>query len=149
MKLSSLPITTNLASRLFALGIRYESVFYWYQEKYQDFLTLFETGKSQNTMPWKQHIGKPSFENQNIFKEYPAYCCNELGEMLPGFIKTKDDMYYLQFEKKPDKWEYFYINYNLSKLVSVIGKTEQDARALLLIHIIENKYIDISQTIIK
>lgn len=149
MKLASLPITVNMAIALSNLGIKYDSVFYWYQEKYIDYLTLFETGKSQNTMPWKQHIGKPSLENANIYKEYPAYTCNELGEILPGFIKINGIIYFLRFERVSEKWNYFYEDYDLKKLISVTALTEQDARAVLLINIIERNYIDISQTIIK
>jgi hypothetical protein len=149
MKLASLPISINLAEALYQLGIRYDSVFYWYQEKFHEGLTLFETGKDQLTMLWKQHIGRPSFENRNVLKEYSAYTCNELGEILPGFITSQTDRYFISFGRNNKNWDYFYESYYHNKLFIVSAPTEQDARAMLLIKIIENKYIDVSKTIIK
>ena len=149
MRLATLVITLEAAERLYEIGIRADSVLWWYQEKAPQGQTLFETGISQKTMPWKLHITMPSKENRNIFKEYPAPSASEIGEMLPGFIQSNNITYFLRFERMSKEWKYMYQNYDGKMLCNVLGKTEADARAALLTNILWNKFIDITQTIIK
>jgi hypothetical protein len=149
MKLASLAISLELAENLYEYGIRNESILYWYQEKFIPQTELFASGQSQKTMPWKIHASRPSKENKNVYKEFAAFTCSELGDLLPGFIKKDGITYFLRFVRHEKEIEYCYQDYNDKKLVTVLGKNEQDSRASLLCNILWNKFIDISQTMIK
>lgn len=149
MKLASLVISVELAESLYDFGIRNESVLYWYQDKFTPQPELFASGQSQKTMTWKTHIGRPSKESKAVFKEFSAYTCSELGDILPGFIKKDGITYFLRFYKGEKEWSYLYEDKDFNYIVRVVGKTEQDARAALLVFILWNKIIDVSQTIVK
>ena len=70
--------------------------------------------------------------------------------MLPGFIEYNGIKFYLQLRKDDKKWAYFYAEDNSKNcLITASGRTEQNARASLLIGILKTKLIDVSQTIIK
>lgn len=150
MRLTSLVISFDLAQTLYDAGIHNESVFYWFQEKAPEGQTLFETGVSQKTMPWKIHVGKPSKESRNIYKEIPAPTCSEIGDMLPGVIVKEGITYYIGFFRTDKKeWLYFYKDKEnkAPNLVNTLGKTEQDARAALLNMLLWNKFINLTDTI--
>jgi hypothetical protein len=150
MKLESLVITSYEAEILFNLGLKQVSCFYWYQDKVPNEPELFKKDITQFMMPWKLSIGKASNNNHEVFKEFSAYTSSELGEMLPNFLFTNNICYKLYYVFKGTKWEYTYHDVDRNESLSFItASTEQDARAMLLIQIIEKKYIDISQTIIK
>jgi hypothetical protein len=147
MKLTSLVVSVHIAQRLKNFNLSIISCFYWHQEKITEDPQLFANDISQNMMPWKLTIGKPDYI---VYKELSAYCASELGELLPRCIVALGIEYILSYLFHNQKWEYFYYDIETNKnLISVSASTEQDARALLLIAIIENKYIDISQTLIK
>jgi hypothetical protein len=147
MKLASLVISLDLAQSLFDFGIHNESILYWYQERYVPHLELFLTGQSQQTMTWKIHIGRPSKENKNVFKEVAAFTCSELGNILPGFIKKNGIVYFFRTFRSEKEWECCYQDYNDKKLTGVLGKNETDARGALLFNILWNKFIDITDTL--
>lgn len=149
MRLATLAISLEAAERLYEIGIRTDSVLWWYCEKAPVGATLFETGISQKTMPFKLHIAQPSKDNRNVFKEYPAPTSQELLEMLPGFIQNNNITYFLRFERSGKEWKYKYENYDGKMLCNVLGKNEAEARAALLTLILWQKYINISETIIK
>lgn len=150
MKFASLVISLEMAQNLFDNGIRNESCFYWYQEKAPEGKTLFETGISQKTMPWKLHISRPSKGNRNIYKELPAYTSQELGEMMPGFIKKDGNVYYPRFYRTEKKeWQYCYEDQNMKTIANSLGKTEAEARAALLNFILWNKFINLTDTLIQ
>ena len=148
MILASLVISFEIAKNLYEFGIRNESVLYWYQEKYNPQPELFASGQSQKTMPWKIHISRPSKENRNVFCEYPAFTCSELGDIIPSFIKKDGIMYYFRTIRHEKEWECTFQDFNDKKLTESRGKTETDARGSLLVNLLWNKLIDISQTII-
>jgi hypothetical protein len=154
MKLASLVISVDLAKKLHDLNIKLISCFYWYQEKVSSELELFKSDMTQFMMPWKLSIGRPSNELHNIHKEYPAYCTSEVGEILPVTLITNSLNYQLTYRYTGKQWVYRYIKSSSGfepafELISVSASTEQDARARLLIDIIEKGYISISDTIIK
>jgi hypothetical protein len=151
MRFKDLGISIKFAERLYDLGVRFDSVLYWYEERPDTNLALFIDQKypDREVSVWKLNVGKPSHEKRNIYKEVSAYCCNELGEMLPGFIEQNGTRFYLQFKKHEKKWEYYYIDNSGNELINASANNEHDARAKLLIKAIEDKYIDVSQTIIK
>jgi hypothetical protein len=149
MRLANIAISVETAARLYEIGIRADSILYWFQELAPQEQTLFETGITQKTMPFKLHIAQPSKENKNIFKEFPAPTCQELGEMLPGFIQKDGITYFLRFERTGKEWKYMYQDYDNKMLCNVLGKNEVEARAALLTLILWQKFIDITDTIIK
>jgi hypothetical protein len=151
MRFKALSISITHALRLYELGVRLDSVLYYFQEVAESSPVLFGEVKNQDSMLWRLHVGKASHENPNIFKEVAAYCTNELGEMLPGFIKIQECTYFLNFKKVSVKtgWQYYYSDYQDNILITAKSETEQDARAKLLIACIEAGYITIEDTIIK
>jgi hypothetical protein len=147
MILETLAITTNLSMRLFNLGLKQVSAFYWYQEKLPNDPELFNKTLIQASMPWKFSVGKPA-NVSNIYKIFSAYTSSELGEILPLFIVSVK--YKITFTFRGKFWIYRYDEVESGReFIRVSALTEQDARALLLIHILENHYIDLSQIIIK
>ena len=130
MKLENQVCNLELSKKLKELGVKKDSVWFW----------QFNDKEGE-----RLGIGKYSLErfNPNIFqsyKDYPAFTVAELGEMLPDAIND-DELY---TSKHGNKWYVEYMNLPEDKpecLRSLFAKTEADARAEMLIWLIENKHI--------
>lgn len=78
-----------------------------------------------------------------------AFSVAELGEMLPAYINHQGARYYLFFEKTVISkgecrvWHTYYKSSSDDFLKLIIG-TEADARAEMIIYLLENKLIDVS-----
>ena len=79
--------------------------------------------------------------------EYPAYSCAELGEILPARLNLKEasEAVYLYSLKFPDKFEVFYRDFDT--WISFHDKNEANARSKMLIHLIENKLMELPNEI--
>lgn len=68
-----------------------------------------------------------------------AFTVAELGEMLPFRLRLPDNDHWLRCSKSDDFWEVRYVTYHKFEGAwhIVQGKTEADARAKMLIHLIE------------
>ncbi len=112
----------ELARKLKELGVKQESLFYW-QQHYQ------EMKGDVSASSFK--ITQTKTESEKGMRCFSAFTVAELGEMLPqysSFTKVEDFL-----------WEgYEQINGNIEEYS---GTTEADARAKMLIYLLENKLI--------
>lgn len=131
MTLEKKVTSLDLSKRLKELGVKQESLFYW----------SFYKDQSQVLYP-----------QQEVFKESwkldPNYCSAftvaELGEMLPDKIRPENqwDHYILYSMKNTSDGEWV-VRYEINKTVwcATAGDTETNARAKMLIYLLENKLI--------
>ena len=137
MKLEDQVVSLELAKRLKELGVKQESLFYWVN------------GLISNA----EHAIECQYENRNKGTRHSissAFTVAELGEMLPWRIDGKDITdkrrkiaYFLEYEAGGMSVCYTH-HLNVTKvLVERIAETEADARAKMLIYIIENNLITV------
>jgi hypothetical protein len=118
MKLKDQCCALELAKRLKELGVPQNSIFVWeYEDDHCYGIKFFPYAVVPNDF--------------NSFKLYSAYTVAELGEMLPDFVELT--------KIKNIKIATIYSEDNgTENNVSVIDDTEANARAKMLIHLIEN-----------
>lgn len=152
----------ELSKRLFELGFKSNHIFDW-REMLND-----ETKKLYKTIyyvGWKKRYGEivywePGFDFDDetyIFNTYPAYTTAELGALLPREIEhNKNDWsraYYILYaysspiDDKPSEPSVWYEDNDLHGDDMILhgtgAVTEADARAQMLIWLIENDKIKI------
>jgi hypothetical protein len=147
MKLEQQVCSLDLAKRLKELGVKQESYFHWYQGFRAEW-HLGDTGEMMNHAVDVGQMTAPQFVSASA----SAFTVAELGEMLPKTIKKisvrgvpqKSD-YYLDISwcESDKKWRYSYSNPTYNACVDMWFETkEADARAKMLIYLIENKLIN-------
>ncbi len=138
MNLESQVCSLDLAKRLKELGVKQESIF-----RYD---------------VWQERATLRYFTEEPIISgeiPYAAFTSTELGEMLPDCIRadklfnngntTLMDLngHFIKSSKKDDEYK-IYID-GLTKITIFFSKNEANARANMLIHLIENKLITIEE----
>lgn len=148
MKLENQVTSLELSKKLKELGVKQESLFYYQGSKDE---IQKEKGYSLDfKMPYQ------SQEVVNI----SAFTVAELGEMLPMYIENVDvdkllglksknktidaELVFTKFRN--NDWTYYYMEHKthgicINNSSTNCGKTEADARAKMLIYLIENKLI--------
>lgn len=120
MRLEDQVCSLQLAKRLQSLATTQESAFAWYL---RDNELIFA--------PWVR--------NDPHQPSVAAFTVAELGDMLPYEFKTAEGRWWLQMERYHDKSRVYYINTKSGTfLVDTYDVTEADARAKMLIYLIEN-----------
>lgn len=133
MKLENQVCSLELAKKLKELGAKQESAFYWgetsgliTEEEYLDFEDFASS------------IGKP--QGTRVERHFPAYTATELGEMLPLHVEIKGSL--LWFETRSNHKKNWVVAYcDDDDCVAEHSETEADARALMLIYLLENNLI--------
>jgi hypothetical protein len=139
--------TISQSRRLKELGVLQESQCCHYQEQTPRNPNLHEYGWPQENMPW--HIsttGKRSrISGNSVLYEYSAFSVAELGQLLPDLLST-DRQYELVCVKEDDCWLVMYVAGNdlCDVLHKKAAKNEADAKATMLIYLLENKLVDVS-----
>ena len=120
------------AKRLKELGCPQESLFYW-----SWCITDDSSGEPELVDNPQIH-----FESNSDDYEYAsAYTVAELGEMLPQIVKMEGKKYVLVCRRVFNEyWQCSYRNGEFGKHYN--ENTEAEARAKMLIHLIENKLIE-------
>lgn len=133
MNLSDQVCSLESAKKLRELGVRQESLFYWHLPVYED---------------WRVLMGR----NEMWEEEYTvsAFTVAELGEFLPLFVEQDKKKFKLYLAKNEyGEWFVEYHEWSLKQLdnyellVQRHADTESEARAKMLIYLIENKLIPI------
>lgn len=128
MDLKDQVCSLELSKRLKELGVKQESYFFWYSA-FKD---------SEVTVWHSYQIGS------DTERAFSAFTVAELGEMLPDYVNPADyqGARSLGISKSMDGW---HITYSTSEKWwhREVADTEADARAKMLIYLIENKLITI------
>ncbi len=114
MKLEQQVVSLELAKKLKELGMKQDSHFWWHPD-----FTLVD-------------IGYDSTNKDRI----SAFTVAELGEMLPDYLEP-GSYFNFSFDKGGRKYDIAYVNTEHA----IRGDTEADARAKMLIYLLENKLI--------
>jgi hypothetical protein len=128
MNLSDQVCSLELAKRLKELGVKQDSLFVY--EYFND------TCYAPKFIPFA--IAKPLPYG---CKQYSAFNVAELGQLLPDFISTKDnEIGYIKTQKKDEEWKIYV--HMVTKIIIYFDKNEANARAKMLIHLLENGLIE-------
>lgn len=134
MKMERQVTSLELSKKLKELGIKQESIFYW--------LKIVE-GDYEIT------------DRSNVYKPkdtfYSAFTVADLGEMLPRSINDKWFLRIKPVKNNEELWEINYIGkkrkdmtFRYSKMgTGIQGGTEANARASMLIYLIEHELVKI------
>lgn len=139
MNLEDQVTSLELSKKLLNLGVKQESIFVW--EYYDD---------QCHAVKFIPYAVVPN--EMNKFKLYSAFTVAELGKILPDFVKadklfnngntTLLDLsgHFIKSQKKDDEYK-IYIDC-LTKCTIFFSKNEANARAKMLIYLLENKLME-------
>lgn len=131
MKMEKQVVSLESAQRLAELGVSRHCLFYW------------ELNKANKYFKGRVAYGDPSIDNAWSIP-FPAYTVAELGEMLPGHIASKAGTHYLlSTVNNYGEMIVWYENEwgDNFKGESFNDDSEADARALMLVWLIENGHL--------
>ena len=138
MKLEQQVVSLELAKKLKELGVSQQSLFWW------EWYITTEIKKSTDIPPKIVYLpNKPSTGGKPLrnAQHYAAFTVAELGEMLPARVRK----FKLQADKMPGgDWFVSYVSFlncDEKKFIQY-SYTEADARAKMLIYLIENELLD-------
>lgn len=130
MELSQQVTSLELSKRLKELGVKQESLFYWASEG-----TFGRKFKSEYKLNDRRYID--IYEEIRSLDYISAFTATELGEMLPKLTVSC-----LTLNGKKEESAVCYLDTSFeSKRVYKMADTEADARAKMLIYLLENKLI--------
>jgi len=141
MKLEQQVVSLELAKQLKELGVPQDSHFRW---------AVVESSinpRNYILLDFNDYMG--NFYNP-VYTWYSAFTVAELGEMLPKQIHPDGEAYVSAMSYGAYNggmmWGCNYFSFlNHKTFHSECAETEADARAKMLIWLIENKYIDLKQ----
>jgi hypothetical protein len=136
MNLEQQVCSLELARQLKQWGVKQESLFWW-----------------GNRGDWHGGIFRRTYDQVQFGKygkgfepEYSAFTVAELGEMLPPDLTVASKLYYLIIEKH-GAWHVKYVTYH-NGIGTILGGhpvltdgSEADARAKMLIYLLENEFV--------
>lgn len=130
MTLEQQVVSLDLAKRLKELNVKQDSLFWWCQGRFD------QPDKSK----WELNDSIDTHARENV----SAFTSSELGEMLPLEINGEN----LQLWREKGRWSWD-VAYNTSgnsgkDILWEQADTEADARAKMLIHLIESNLIPAS-----
>lgn len=127
------------SKQLKKLGVKQRSLFYWIRIEASEHVDGYGLTYIANM-----------FKPVSAFKEiYSAFTVPELGELLPFLIEYNNKKYWYHTEKinKNNKYcnehEVNYTNGGKSTIGIVHGNTEANARAKMIIYLLENKLMEL------
>ena len=124
MKLEQQVVSLELAKQLKELGVKQDSLWKW---------------RLAGNLGWQveRHMSPVTVEK----KQYSAFTVAELGELLPQYIGKGNDHGHLHISlgtREVGKWTVGYANYEKSCSDILDEKNEANARAKMLIYLLEN-----------
>lgn len=143
MTLEQQVTSLELSKRLRELGVKQESFFGWYFPN-EDKIRKDEKWDAPNI----QIVGSGNEWAWHDL-QYSAFTVAELGELLPWYIESRfledaDKWLEIQKDENADgsaRWNISYQNETGEDLFEVFDSSEADARAKMLIYLLENKLI--------
>jgi len=151
MKLEDQVIDLSYAQRLNKLGVLQYSLFYWYRIEYKLRLEIDElTGVETKTeIEYKFVVANPTTTYVDHDGAWSAFTVSELLDLLPKKIKLEDeeeDLPLVMRYTEDDNigWDVYYkFNYYTFMDEFFHDTKLENALAKMLIHLIENKLIDL------
>lgn len=133
MNLTDQVVNLELSKKLKELGVEKDSLFYWEELDELSELNYFPNGPQVN------FVNELLILNGRM-KFYEAYTASELLEFFPQFINS----WIFRLEKYPSEYEIKYSDEHDTKRLCVgWDKNISNALAKMLIHLIENKIIEV------
>jgi hypothetical protein len=131
MELEKQVVSLDLSKRLKELGVKQESLFYWV-EMYEEPAKLFSADWALD----KRRLANKQYHN------YSAFTVAEMGEMLPKTVKYFRSQVTGDVMQGRGTWPYYSELWQPEgKTITRSGDTEADARAKMLIYLLENKLL--------
>lgn len=136
MKLQDQCCSLELAKQLKELGIKqelFDGDSYWVKSTYSGKFKIYCWPGDSEDKPYDNMVW------------YKAFGVAELGEMLPDKVFFQDKYYFFGTTWKRKCGEYgfkYKNNEKIDYLPAKIGKTEADARAKMIVYLLENKLIN-------
>lgn len=141
MKLEQQVASLELAKKLKHLGVEQKSLFWWFRV-HSDIWKLGTMAEMMNTAVDVGQSTTPQFDDCG------AFTVAELGELLPAFNPDASPFQQLHIRKNRNangsEWSVVYCNQRLGTFSQFVffADTEADARAKMLIYLIENGFIE-------
>ena len=134
MELEKQVVSLDLSKKLKELGVKQESLFYWHRS--------YDPFKQQENEPYV--LFAPNNKAKEI--DFSAYTVAELGELLPSCSRFQDGKVWdLAIASEPEVWEVMYHSVVREETLNIfIDRSEANARAKMLIYLLENKLIQLS-----
>ena len=138
MEIEKQVCSLELAKKLKELGVKQEGIFWWitYGNKETGFEEVLETHEFCCDCNCPEKLNEPN---------YSAFTATELGEMLPNSLDKKKWKKWnnnLLISKYENGWIFEYVAGDcFGEGVKCKAKTEADARAKMLIYLLENNLI--------
>lgn len=135
MKLEQQVCSLELAQKLKELGVKQESLFVWARPTHMPNLKW---------LYWYSENLKIPRGQEEIWESLQSFTVAELGELLPArleYKRPKHPVYRLAMEKQDTRWNVVYICADCGgrNFEPMLANTEADARATMLIYLLENK----------
>lgn len=137
MTLEQMCCSLEHSKKLRELGVPQDSVFYWWR--------VFAGTRGEKIEISLRKPSKATLPDEC----YSAFISGELGEMLPSLINyeiTPNKIYQArstQYSAYGGKWSITFWEQPKDKNKEIIADTEADARALMVIYLLENKLINL------
>lgn len=145
MKLEEQVCSLELSKKLKELGVKQESIWYWVavNNKVQRVERVVDENKFVEVMTKHEaELDKISYPKIDFEILCSAFTVAELGGMLPINISINTYHCFLEIFRDSDIWEIKYVGGMKNELsIDIIDKTEANARAKMLIYLIEKGYL--------
>lgn len=149
MKLQDQVVSLELSKRLKELGVKQESHFKWCIWDKEDMFYTDEKDRLYTQEQWEDYTDE---YNPPESEFYSAFTLAELGELLPYKIVIDGKEYYYREGKQSSyEWVRYTTEFDLSGIAHEEqggiknGTNRADARAKVLIYLIENKLITLDE----
>lgn len=132
MKLEDQVTSLELSKKLKELGVKQESLFWWTRTFTR------KSGEYKEDSEWYLQ-----FKKNGIGGHYSAFTVAELGEMLPKRLVGDHPLWYLTIHCNDNYYSVDYETFTgkIQKQFNCQDRNESNARAKMLIYLLENKLI--------
>jgi hypothetical protein len=135
MNLEAQCCSLSLAIKLKELGVKYESLFWHIEKPYK----YHPQADGTTVTEYKWVVGNPFAFDVDMKNCYSAFTASELGEILGvGFQYSLES-----FKNSDGMCEAWIVRHNGSIGEIIFSDTEVNGRAKMLIHLIENKLMEL------
>lgn len=133
MKIKDQCVSLELAKKLKELGVKQESLFYYQNNPYNDGQDCIDLMINQKESVDGENVIMNSECENNLNPKYSAFTSAELGEILPVWSDSS--------KRDTNDWHVRVFDKNIAIKHHSFGETEAEARAKMLIHLLEKGLI--------